>query len=159
AANVGLVLGVPTLIRPPQVDGSLRRREVPLLLLVTLALFPLLLDDQVGRIDGIALLACGFGYTAWMVRAARSSPSDNKEPSEDAPKRPWRSCALTLVGLLALLAGGRLFIDGAVQIAAALGMSERLVGLIVVAAGTSLPEVLTSVVAARKGHSDLVVGA
>lgn len=164
AANIGLVLGVTALVRPPQVDASLRRRELPLLLLATLALFPLLLDARVSRVEGLALLACGAAYTAWTARTARSSTTDTTAPSEPAPsepapKRAWRSCATALLGLLALLGGGHLFIDGAVQIAAALGMSERLVGLTVVALGTSLPEVLTSVVAARKGHSDLAVGA
>lgn len=159
AANIGLVLGVTALVRPPQVDASLRRRELPLLLLATLALFPLLFDARVSRVEGLALLACGAAYTAWAARTARSSTTNTTAPSEPAPKRAWRSCATALLGLLALLGGGHLFIDGAVQIAAALGMSERLVGLTVVALGTSLPEVLTSVVAARKGHSDLAVGA
>lgn len=170
-ANVGLILGVAALVRPARVDGALRRRELPVLLAAT-ALLPLLLwDGQVTRAEGLALLALAAGYTAWMVRAARGAAMVALATEEAAaageaadaagapvPGNRARSVVVAVVGLLVLLLGGNLFVDGAVSVAQSLGMSERLVGLTIVAVGTSLPELITSVVAARRGHSDLAVG-
>ncbi|MEN9797743.1 MAG: hypothetical protein RL653_1439 [Pseudomonadota bacterium] len=170
-ANVGLILGVAALVRPARVDGALRRRELPMLLAAT-GLLPLLLwDGRVSREEGLVLLALAAAYTGWMVKAARSVSSVALATEEAAaaseaadlagapvPGNRARSGVVALVGLLVLLLGGNLFVGGAVSVAHALGLSERLVGLTVVAVGTSLPELVTSVVAARRGHSDLAVG-
>lgn len=170
-ANVGLILGLAALIEPARVDGALRARELPVLLL-TAALVPLtLLDGTINAVEGLGLLLGGFLYTAAMVRAARRGGEaaaargdlEVERSAADAAGAPTamstpRAAITAVVGLLVLLLGGSLFVEGAVSAAQTLGMSERLVGLTVVAVGTSLPELVTSVVAARRGHSDLAIG-
>lgn len=169
--NIGLILGVAALVRPARVDGSLSRRELPVLL-VTTGLVPILLvDGVVSRYEGAALMATALGYTSWMARAAREAAQMAafrldalaESAAADAAGAPTpvgslRAIATAGVGLGALLLGGNLFVDGAVSVAHDLGLSERLVGLTIVAIGTSLPELVTSVIAARRGHSDLAVG-
>jgi len=169
--NIGLILGVAALIRPARVDSSLRRRELPMLLLST-ALVPLVVvDGVVTRWEGAALILLAVGYTAWMIRAGRAASvvatarrdAVAETAAADAAGAPKvigtaRAVVTALAGLCTLLIGGNVFIAGAISIASNLGMSDRLVGLTVVAVGTSLPELVTSVVAARRGHSDLAVG-
>lgn len=170
-ANVGLILGIAALVRPARVDGSLRRRELPVLLATTAVVPALLLDGRVSRIEGGALVFVAIAYTTWMVRAARAAvtisavTSDAQVTSEAAdaatmarPMSTPRAVAGVIVGLGVLLVGGNIFIAGAVSAAQKLGLSERLVGVTIVAMGTSLPELVTSVIAARRGHSDLAVG-
>jgi cation:H+ antiporter len=170
-ANIGLILGIAALIRPARVDGALRRRELPVLMVST-AIVPLLLfDGVVSRREAGGLLLVAVGYTGWMIRAARSAASvatakvdattaAAAADSAGAPKPvgTLRAALTAAVGLTVLLIGGHIFVDGAVFVAHALGMSDRLVGLTIVAVGTSLPELVTSVIAARRGHSDLAVG-
>lgn len=170
-ANIGLILGIAALIAPAQVDGALRSRELPVLLAATALVPATLIDGTITRIEGAVLLACGVLYTGWMIRAARAGAEVAAAKADtvierdvaDAAGAPRargaaRSALIALFGLGVLLVGGSLFVEGAVSAAHALGMSERLVGLTVVAVGTSLPELVTSVVAARRGHSDLAIG-
>ena len=170
-ANVGLILGIAALIKPARVDGELRRRELPVLAASTLLVPLVLLDGVIRAWEAAGLVGLALVYTALMIRAARSSRAVERATSEtkvttdvaDAAGAPHsrktgRSIAIATAGLLALLIGGNLFIDGAVAAARWLGMSERLVGLTIVALGTSLPELVTSVIAARRGHSDIAVG-
>ena len=170
-ANIGLILGIAALIAPPRVDGQLRRRELPVLL-ASAALLPLLLlDGEVSWWEGVGLLVVAIAYTAWMIRAARSASAlaaaaagvttaAEAADAAGAPKPGGRLRAATIaaVGLAILLVGGHLFVGGAVSVARALGLSDRLVGLTIVAIGTSLPELVTSVIAASRGHSDIAVG-
>jgi cation:H+ antiporter len=170
-ANIGLILGVAALIRPARVDGALRRRELPVLALSAVVVPVLLLDGVVSRWEGGGLLLVAVGYTAWMVLSAQGAAAvataklDATAAGEAAdvagapkPIGALRAAATAAVGLAILLIGGHIFIDSAVSVARALGMSDRLVGLTIVAVGTSLPELVTSVIAARRGHSDLAVG-
>lgn len=170
-ANIGLILGIAALIAPARVDGALRSRELPVLLASTVLVVGMLVDGAISGIDGAVLLVCGILYTAWMIRAARAAAEMERAKADtvverdvaDAAGAPQargaaRSALIALFGLGVLLVGGSLFVDGAVAAAHALGMSERLVGMTVVAVGTSLPELVTSVVAARRGHSDLAIG-
>ena len=169
--NIGLILGVAAIIRPAAVDGALRRRELPVLLVSTALLPLLLLDGVVSTWEASAFIATALIYTAWMIRAARSASSTaevaaqaatTSETAEEAgaPKRMGtpKAVVTALVGLAVLLVGGSLFVDGAVAVAKSLGLGDRLVGLTIVAVGTSLPELVTSIIAARRGHSDLAVG-
>lgn len=169
-ANIGLILAAAVLVRPARVDASLRRREVPALLLSAAVVPLLLLDGVVSRVEGAGLLLVAAGYTAWMVASARGgavrearADADVTSSAADAAGAPTRGgahmAALTAaVGLGILLVGGQLFVTGAVAVARRLGMSDRLVGLSIVAVGTSLPELVTSLVAARRGHTDIAVG-
>lgn len=170
-ANLGLILGLAALVRPARVDGTLRRRELPVLLVSTAAVPVLLLDGRVTRWEAAGLLAAALSYTALMVGSARSASAVALAASEarvageavsaagaPRPSGAWRAATIASVGLMVLLAGGNLFVRAAVSLAQLLGMSERLVGVTIVAVGTSLPELVTSLIAARRGHADLAVG-
>lgn len=169
-ANLGLILGLTCLVSPARVDGALGRREVPVLMLSTLAVPVVLLDGVVSRVEGGGLLAAALGYSVWMVRSARRSlgpdagaKAGQMEQAADLAGAPTARgkgrLALTAVaGLAFLVLGGSLFVDGASGLARSWGISERLIGLTIVAVGTSLPELATSLIAAWRGHSDLSVG-
>ncbi|MCC6994580.1 MAG: calcium/sodium antiporter [Deltaproteobacteria bacterium] len=170
-ANIGLILGLAAMIKPARVDGQLRRREVPVLL-ASMALVPLLLaNGVVSKWEGASLVLAAVVYTVLMVHAARSASAvaearvevRSAEEAADLaggprPSGKLRSAAIAVAGLGVLLVGGHIFVRGAVEVARTLGMSDRLVGLTIVAVGTSLPELVTSVIAARRGHADLAVG-
>lgn len=170
-ANVGLILGAAALVRPARVDGALRQRELPVLVASTAAVPLVLLDGVVMRAEACVLLLVAAAYTAWMVRVARtgSAVADARAEASKAvdaadiagapkPVGAVHSAATAALGLAVMLVGGSFFVRGAVSVAHAWGMSDRLVGLTIVAVGTSLPELVTSVIAARRGHSDLAVG-
>lgn len=170
-ANLGLILGLTALVAPPRTDGSLIRREVPLLLLTTAALPLLLLDGRISRPEGAGLLvgAVAFtGFLLWGARRVRGVVVDSIDAAvlegaaerAGAPTGDGRGSlvAYTAVGLALLVVGGDVFVGGAVSIARAFGVDDRTVGLTVVAIGTSLPELATSLVAARRGHADIAVG-
>ncbi|WP_148314436.1 calcium/sodium antiporter [Sorangium cellulosum] len=180
-ANLGLILGVTALISPPRVEGGLIWREIPFLV-GTAAVVPLLLlDGTMSRLEGAALCATSVGYSAWVIRSARGGPARVSPPRPSPDERgallaaremeadaeragapggggKLRLAVITVVGLGLLILGGKVFVDGAVGVALGVGMSERLVGLTIVAVGTSLPELATSVIAALRGHSDIAVG-
>ena len=167
-ANLGLILAVAALIAPPRIDASLRGREVWMLCLSTAAVPLVLLDGRVQWWDGVALLAAAVGYTAWMIRSARGGAATRElEIVGDAAGEAGlagestsraRNALLALAGLALLIGGGHFLVEGAVGLARRFGLSERLIGLTIVAVGTSLPELATSVIAATRGHSDIAVG-
>lgn len=169
-ANIGLILGVTALIMPPRIDPSLARREVWVLLGAT-ALVPVVLaGGGVQWWDGLALVGFAIGYTVVMVRSARGAPADAAADlaviadAADAaapgamPRSRAALAGTAILGLGLLLAGGHLLVEGAVGLARTFGMSERVIGLTIVAIGTSLPELATSMIAAMRGHSDIAVG-
>lgn len=168
-ANLGLILGLTTLLKPARVDGALSRREVPVLVLSTLAIPLVLFDGVVSRIEGAALVVVALAYSGWMVRSARRSMKrtmagvDEMQTAADlagapAPGSRLRMGLTAVVGLAFLVIGGSLFVDGAVGLATSFGISQRIIGLTIVAVGTSLPELATSLIAAFRGHSDIAVG-
>jgi cation:H+ antiporter len=166
-ANLGLILGMTALISPPRVDAGLLRIEVPTLI-VTTAIIPLvLLDGVISRVEGGLMAAASIAFTVFMVK--RASPPEaaqgaaSMERAAETVGAPAgggkaRLAAITLVGLVLLVGGGKLLVDGAVGLARAAGMSERLVGLTIVAIGTSLPELAASLVAAGRGQPSIAVG-
>ncbi len=163
-ANLGLILGITALVSPPTVEAGIARREASVMVALALVTPLVLWDKLVSRIEGAALLVFSAGYSWWTVRATRASqPNAPAAGGADGPDRAVERSRLALAGgalagLAGLIAGGRLFVSGATDLALALGVSERVVGLTVVAVGTSLPELATSVLAARRGESDLAVG-
>jgi cation:H+ antiporter len=170
-ANLGLILGLSVVLRPARVDGALRRRELPLLLASTLALPLILLDGMVRVWEACLLLLVAAAYTAWTIRSSRSravlaeafaQTAVTAEAADlggaPAPRGRYRQVAVAAVGLAVLLVGGHLFVSAATTLARSWGMSERVVGLTIVAIGTSLPELATSLIAAARGHSDIAVG-
>lgn len=163
--NVLFILGVCAVITPLTVSAQVVRREVPLMIGVSLLLVPLGWDGRIGLVEALVLLAGMVAYTVLSVRAGRRETSAVKAEYQEglAPRHPerggWlRAAALTLAGLGALVLGARWFVDAAVSLARALGVSEAVIGLTIVAAGTSLPEVATSIVATVRGERDIAVG-
>lgn len=158
--NLTVVAATAALITPIAISSQTLRREVPLATAAVL-LFALALQGGAGRIEGMLLLA-GFGLAGvWIVRS--SDPGDAVLGSEAAeaagpPGATRREVLRTLLGMLGTLAGARLAVGGARELAVELGLSEGFVGLTIVALGTSLPELVTAVQAARRGHADLIVG-
>ncbi|WP_227368343.1 calcium/sodium antiporter [Halomonas sp. M20] len=162
-ANIGLILGAVALISPLSVHSQVIRQELPLLCLVTLISAWLLLDGEVSRLDAallLLLLAAVLALSIW--RANRSSGdalamADGEPPSAEAMTLKT-GLIWTLVGLVLLIASSRLLVWGAVYVAEAFGVSDLIIGLTVVAIGTSLPELASSISALRKKEHDLVLG-
>lgn len=168
-ANLGLILGLTTLLKPARVDEALSRREVPVLVLSTLSVPFVLFDGVVSRVEGGALVLVAIAYSGWMVRSARRSMKQDlarageMHTAADLAGAPasggrLRMGLTAVVGLAFLVIGGSLFVDGAVGLATSFGISQRIIGLTIVAVGTSLPELATSLIAAFRGHSDIAVG-
>lgn len=156
--NIGLILGVTALIAPPHSDGSMRGREIWVLLATTVAAPLVMIDSQMDRWEG-ALLVIGSVLFTWLtIRWSKRRPVDLDEVPLKESRTKGVLIAIGLAGLGTLIAGGELFVRGAVGLAEQLGVSPRIIGLTVVAFGTSVPELAASVVAALRGHSDLALG-
>lgn len=166
--NTLAIVGVVALCRPIVINKSLMTNEIPLVILASVALTALgcapWLDAgvaEVNRVEGILLLLFFAVFMRYVVASARNdSGSDNAaEPETAIAAMPlWKSIVFTLGGLAALIWGGDMFVDSASKIAAAMGVSEAVIGLTIVAAGTSLPELAASVVAALKGNPGIALG-
>ena len=159
-ANIGMVIGVAATLVPVAVSKSSLRKEIPIMLGVSLLLIMLSLDGEISSYDGILLLAgLGiFGY--YTYKDVMKQRAENKEEvQEDSPKNLYlKSAGLIGIGVVLLYVGAILTVDNAVILAKEFGLSEKIIGLTVIAIGTSLPELITSVIAIRKGHTDIGVG-
>jgi cation:H+ antiporter len=164
--NVLFVLGLSALIVPLVVHSQLIRLEVPLLIGASVAMLALGLDGQFDRLDGSVLFITLLGYVTWAVYQSRKENAAVRKEFETEFRAPAGrnsgqvvlQLVLIIAGLVLLGLGARWLVDGAVTVARFLGMSELLIGLTVVAAGTSLPEVAASVVASIRGERDIAVG-
>jgi cation:H+ antiporter len=160
-ANIGLILGLTALITPPRSEDSMARRELPIMIGATAALPLVLVDGVIGRFDAALFLLSAIAFTYATLRWSEREPVAAPESMLGARKPKEGKPVLALlvgIGLLVLSGGGKAFVAGAVGIALQFGMSERVVGLTIVAVGTSLPELAASLVAALRGHSALAVG-
>lgn len=163
--NVLFILGVSALITPLLVDRQLIRLDVPVMILSSLVMLLLCADGNISRVDGLLLFAGAVFYTYWLIRMSRrknidSKPNDFHGSADSASKQGKIGINLIwiLVGLGLLILGSRWLVDSAIAIARAWGMSETIIGLTIIAAGTSLPEVATSVIASIRGERDIAVG-
>ena len=168
--NVFFILGISALIVLLTVRSQLLRFDVPLVIGISILTWFLGMDGKIGLIDGLILASGLIAYIVWSIRASRrESAAIQAEFAEEygaaadpalgtGSKGVMISLALTAAGLALLVVGSGWFVDGAIQVAKILGMSDLVIGLTIVAAGTSLPEVFTSVVAAIKGERDIAVG-
>lgn len=157
-ANIGLILALAVLVRPIASDAALLRRDLPALVAATALAVALLWDRALGRGEGALLLAGLVAYLVWSVRAARREQAAVELPVA-APTGPaWRDALFVAAGLAGLVWGADLFVGGAVRIAEAAGVSNAVIGLTVVAVGTSLPELATTVVAAARGEGEIAAG-
>lgn len=154
-ANILLILGASALIAPLRVDAKLIRADVPLMIGITLLLFLMVLNGVLSRWESIALSLILGGYAWFLVRENRAETE--KEPAEKADSK-GKLLGFVFLGFGALVLGARWLVDSAVNIATAFGVSELIIGLTVIAIGTSLPELATSIVAAIRGERDIAVG-
>jgi cation:H+ antiporter len=171
-ANIGLVLGIAALVRPLEVRRLVIRREVPWMIVVTVLAFPLIWDLHLGRLEGTILALVLGCYLYLLLPAARAEEREilveqlrgipQVEVERPQPRRKLSRLAvpfvLVLAGSVGLVVGAQGIVRGGVAMAEALGVSELLIGFSVVAVGTSLPELATTVVDAIRGEADLAVG-
>lgn len=154
--NAMLIVGCAAAVAPMVISRSTVRKDIPFAIGATLLLMALTYDGSLSWVDGIILLA---GFAAFMVYTLRQAKAGSSEEEATATNMKTGKAVLYLIGGLAgLVVGSNVFVDHASNLAFALGISEAVVGLTVVAGGTSLPELATSVVAARKGQSAIAIG-
>lgn len=154
--NLLVVIGVSSAILPIATDADILKRDMPINLAITAAFFLMLLDGTLSRVDAAILLLFLVVYMFMLIRTAMKQ---NVEEQPDRKVLSWlKSIIFVVCGAAAIILGGQLVVESAKKIAATLGMSETLIGLTVVAIGTSLPELVTSIVAAKKGDSGIAMG-
>ena len=161
--NIGLVLGVTAIVRPIPLESATLRREMPALLAVSLLTVSLFLDTRLSRPDGIVMLTGLAIVMIWFVRLGiRTSENDpiKKDYEAEIPKNVRMKSAIfwIVVGLIVLLIGAEWLVDGAIGVAQSLGVSEIVIGITIVAFGTSVPELAVSLVSALKGEYGLAIG-
>lgn len=163
--NVLFILGLSALITPLAVQSQLIRFDVPLMILISLLLWGFAADGRISQIEGLFLFAGIITYTIFLVTQSRKEQKLVAEKSEmpahpvDNSARAWLiNIGYIAVGLTLLVLGSRWLVNGAVMIAQTFGVSELVIGLTIIAVGTSLPEVATSIVAAMRGERDIAVG-
>jgi len=162
-ANIALILGITALINPISVHSTVLRKELPILTATTLLSIFLLSDLELTRFDSVLLLLVFAGLMAWTIRQGLKQKTDALALEVEAAKPeetlPLKRAVLHLVtGLVLLIISSRILVWGAIEIAQLFGVSDLIIGLSIVAIGTSLPELAASIVAARKGEHDILLG-
>lgn len=156
--NVLFILGLSALITPLVVATQLVRLDVPLMIAVSFLMLLLGLDGVIGWMDGILLTGGLVLYTWWSIRQSRKESAREERLEKPEGAGIPGNAGLVIGGLALLVLGSRWLVDGAVEFASALGVSELIIGLTIIAAGTSLPEIATSVMASVRGERDIAVG-
>ena len=161
--NIALILGLTAVLATIAVHSSIVRKEMPILLAVTLLAGWQLWDGEISRNDAIVLLLVFFGIVGWSIYSAMRQRQDSlgEEMSAELAEHPLplkRALLCLAIGLLLLIVSSRILVWGSVSVAQAFGVSDLIIGLTIVALGTSLPELASSIMAARKGESDLALG-
>lgn len=170
-ANICLILGLTALLRPVRCHSRLIREDVPVMIGVTaLAMIFMASSASIGRIEGAVLVLGILGYLAWLIQRGRSEPSEVADPiasqlaemlhtgADDKHGPAWIQALLAIIGATMLWQGSELLVTGASSIATAMGVSPAIIGITIVAFGTSVPELVTSVNATIKRESDIAVG-
>lgn len=162
--NSLLIVGITAMVAPMTILKSTVRLDIPFALLASVMLAAFCYDGELTRLDAGILFGLFLVFMfITLQHAKRGEKKEESEENEDVKERErtmavWKMVALILVGLACLVLGSNVFVDGATKVAAALGVSDAVIGLTVVAMGTSMPELATSVVAARKGNSGIAIG-
>ena len=161
-ANIGLILGLSAVISPLVVQAKIIRMDAPIMITSMLLAVVFLLDNQISRLEGLILATALIAYIAFTFLQARKEPElVQEEYLQGIPQSRGRlaiDLGLIFLGLGLLIAGGKLLVMAAVSIALLFGMSEAVIGLTIVALGTSLPELTATLVAARRGYGDIAIG-
>jgi len=160
--NVLFILGASALIAPLIISRQLIRQDVPIMVLVSVLAWWMTQDGQISRWDAGLLFSGLLLYTWFLFRQGKASGADTTDEEVEEllhnSSPVWQNLLLFVVGLVLLVLGSRWLVDAAVELARAFGVNEAVIGLTIIAAGTSLPEVVTSVVASMKGQRDIAVG-
>lgn len=163
--NILFILGISALVAPLIVDRQLIRLDVPVMILASLIMVIMCSDGVISRWDGLVLFGGAVFYTYWLIRMSRRKNLESKpnaplasDPVASPESKPWMNLIWIVAGLGLLILGSRWLVDSAIVIARVWGMSETIIGLTIIAAGTSLPEVATSVIASFRGERDIAVG-
>lgn len=157
-SNISLVLGACVLVHPIAVDRDAHRIHWPVMMLVSLLFSAMLWDDKVARWEGAVFVFLLVSYVWWMVWSSRRASGQPGSKPVEVGTPVWRSLLFLVAGIVGLTKGADWFVEGAVRIAEGLGVSKQLIGVTVVAVGTSLPELVTSLVAALRKQSDISIG-
>ena len=161
--NIALILGLSAIARPMRVRSELIKREVPVMIAVTVGLCLLLLDGLLSRLEGLVLVVSSIGYTIFAYTAAHRDRSafvaeEFKEALTESRRAAWLDILFVIMGFVLLLAGANVLLIGAVVVAEQFGISQVVIGLTIIAIGTSLPELATSVMASVKREPDVAFG-
>ncbi len=160
-ANLGLVLGIALLIRPMQIPTVIKKREMPIVFAASLLLFIVMLPDSIGRIKGLVLLTGMVGYTVYQFKISGEEKTISKQALEQEATLKLsfgREIFLVILGVILLIVGAGSLVKGAISIAKHFGLSQLVIGVTIVAIGSSLPEIATVIVAALKKRTDLILG-
>ncbi|MCV0391863.1 MAG: calcium/sodium antiporter [Nitrosopumilus sp.] len=158
-ANIGMVIGVAAMIVPVVVNKSLLRKEIPIMLAVSFLLVLISIDGELSQYDGVLLL---FGLGVFSYYTIKDALKHREKKDENSIKEKnnvyLKAIGLIGIGIVLLYVGAIITVDNAVILAKEFGLSEKIIGLTVIAIGTSLPELITSLLAIKKGHSDIGIG-
>lgn len=154
--NALLIVGITAMVAPMTILKTTVRKDIPFAIIASVTMAFMCIDGNISRIDAIVLFALFFYFMVVTVRGAKVS--DSEETPQKAPMGVWKAIGLIVLGLACLVGGSNVFVTGATDVAQSLGVSQAVIGLTVVAMGTSLPELATSVVSARKGNSGIAIG-
>ncbi|MCA1732263.1 MAG: calcium/sodium antiporter, partial [Acidobacteria bacterium] len=165
-ANILLILGLASLVAPLIVDQQIVRLDVPVMIALSVILYLFCLNGNLGRLEGSLLIAGSIAYSVFLVITSRKETNlkvqeeyEQEYGEAKSPRRHWSiDAGLILLGLVMLVGGSRFLIDAAVGLAERFGISELVIGLTIVAVGTSLPEIATSMIASFRGEADIAVG-
>lgn len=155
--NALLIVGVSALVAPMSIMKTTVRNDIPFALVASVTLLIMCLDGDISRIDAFILFALFLVFMYKTLTGVKGQETDVKT-DEKKSMATWMSVVWIIVGLVCLIGGSNLFVEGATIVATKLGVSEAVIGLTIVAGGTSLPELATSVVSARKGNSGIAIG-
>ena len=161
--NIGFILGLSALINPLNIQATLNRFDIPVMIASAILLFLFSLQGILQRWHGIVFLVLVVFYTFWITQLAKKQKGSELEKEEQQEIKPLTSSItfdliLVILSFATLIFGARWFLEGSIELARLYGISEAIIGLTLIAGGTSLPELATSMVAAYRGHSDIAVG-
>lgn len=155
--NVLLIVGVAATVAPIAIQRATVRRDIPIAIVASIMLTFMMLDDNISRIDALILFAAFIAFI-WITLRNSKNDANEKDASTEKVIPTWKSVLFIILGLVGLVLGSNIFVDNASSLAHGWGISDAVIGLTIVAGGTSLPELATSAVAARKGDSGIAIG-
>ncbi|UCZ55696.1 calcium/sodium antiporter [Desulfurispirillum indicum] len=157
-ANIALVLALCALISPVRMDGSITRIELPIVLVTSVVFFLMCLDGTITRLDGIIMLCALIAFLVYCLRSGRTVSDDVETEHILRGSGSWKHVGLIVAGGIGLLLGARFMVIYGIEIARFLGVSELVIGITIIAVGTSLPELVTSIIASMKQRADISIG-